>query len=96
MKNALKKRKMRTKEFEVPTEIIAEFSDALAENNLDNEILGTNEEGEVIVQVSYEKDEREGVFALTEIIDDYFEEEESEEEEEEEEEEEPRPSKRKK
>ena len=34
---------MRTKEFEVPTEIIAEFSDALAENNLDNEILGTNE-----------------------------------------------------
>ena len=86
---------MRTKEFEVPTEIIAEFSDALAENNLDNEILGTNEEGEVIVQVSYEKDEREGVFALTEIIDDYFEDEESEEEEEEEEEE-PRPSKRKK
>ena len=86
---------MRTKEFEVPTEIIAEFSDALAENNIDNEILGTNEEGEVIVQVSYEKEEREGVFALTEIIDDYFEEEESEEEEEEEEEE-PRPSKRKK
>ena len=95
MKNALKKRKMRTKEFEVPTEIIAEFSDALAENNLDNEIQGTNEEGEVIVQVSYEKDEREGVFALTEIIDDYFEDEESEEEEEEEEEE-PRPSKQKK
>ena len=84
---------MRTKEFKVPAEIIAEFSDALAENNIDNEIQGTNEEGEIIIQVSYEKEEREGVFALTEIIDDYFDEEESEQEEEEDE---PRPNKRKK
>jgi hypothetical protein len=46
---------MRTKEFQVPTDIIIEFSDALAEHELGNEIMGTTEEGEVIISVTMKK-----------------------------------------
>jgi hypothetical protein len=85
---------MRTKTLEVPADIIVEFSSTLGEYELGNEITGVNEDGDILIEISYEKEDRDKLFTLTEIIDDYFDEEESEEEEEEEEE--PRPSKRKK
>lgn len=72
---------MRSKEFEVPTDFINEFAEALAENELTNEINGVTEDGDILIEVSYEKTERASVFALTELLDDYYEEEESEEEE---------------
>jgi hypothetical protein len=62
---------MRTKEFEVPVEIIAEFADAIAEHDLDNEILGSTEEGEIIVEISYEPKQRHSILVLTELIEDY-------------------------
>lgn len=72
---------MRTKEFEVPSDFITEFAEALAEHELTNEINGVNEEGDILIEVSYEKTERATVFALTELLDDYYENEEESEEE---------------
>ena len=71
---------MRTKEFEVPTDIIIEFAEALAEHELTNEINGVTEEGDILIEVSYEKPDRANVFALTELLDDYYENEEESEE----------------
>lgn len=71
---------MRIKEFEVPCDFIAEFAEALAESELTNEINGVNEEGDILIEVSYEKPDRASVFALTELLDDYYENEEESEE----------------
>lgn len=65
---------MRTKEFEVPVELIEEFADALDEHELSNSIQGTNDEGEILIIVQYDKNEREAVFSLSEMIDDFREE----------------------
>ena len=61
---------MKTKEINVPVEIIAEFADLLAEHNLTNEILGSTEDGEIIIEVQYEKKERQAVFDLLELVED--------------------------
>lgn len=73
--------KIRTKEFQVPSDFIEEFAEALAENELTNEINGVTEDGEILIEVSYEKEERAAVFALTELLDDYYDNEEESEEE---------------
>ncbi|CAN5645550.1 hypothetical protein BH11BAC2_BH11BAC2_11210 [soil metagenome] len=73
--------KMRTKEFEVPSDFITEFAEALAEHELTNEINGVTEQGEILIEVSYEKNERAAVLSLTELLDDYYEDEEESEEE---------------
>ncbi|MBS1634314.1 MAG: hypothetical protein JST26_00230 [Bacteroidetes bacterium] len=72
---------MKTKEFEVPSDLITEFAGALADHNLTNEINGVNEDGEILIEVSYNKNERAAVFELTELLDDYYEESEESEEE---------------
>lgn len=71
---------MRTKEFEVPCDFIAEFAEALAEHELTNEINGVTVDGDIIIEVSYEKPDRANVFALTELLDDYYENDEQSEE----------------
>ena len=65
---------MRTKEFEVPNEVMPEFADAIAEHDLENEILGSTEAGEIIIEISYEPKERSKILALTELIEDHLEE----------------------
>lgn len=75
---------MRKAEFTVPHEVIVEFSDAMLKQQLSNEITGTTEDGEVIVEVHYEKEESDEVDVLETTLDELIEglEEESEEEEE--------------
>ena len=58
---------MRT-EFTVPTDSIVEFSDILAENELTNEILGTTEDNEIIVQVEFNKSDFDAVEQLEELV----------------------------
>jgi hypothetical protein len=65
---------MRTREFEVPTEVIAEFAEALDQHSLTNEINGVNDDGEILIEVSYEKNERESILELMELLDDHKEE----------------------
>jgi len=62
---------MKTKEINVPVICIAEFADLLAEYDLTNEIMGSTEAGEIIVEVQYEKEERQAVFELLELVEDY-------------------------
>lgn len=62
---------MKTKELLVPKEIIEEFADLISEHEIENFIQGSTEEGDIIVEVQYEKEERHGIYALMELIDDH-------------------------
>ena len=75
---------MRKAEFELPSEVMAEFADEMASRDLDNKVVGTNEDNEIVVEVNYEKEESKSVDELEKILDNLREqiEEESEEEEE--------------
>lgn len=57
-----------TTEFTVPTDSIVEFSDILAENELTNEIIGTTEDNEIIVQVEFNKSDFDAVEQLEELV----------------------------
>lgn len=61
---------MKTKEFEVPVAIIAEFASLLIDHELDNEITGIGDEG-IIIEVRYENKEKAKIFSLVEFMDDY-------------------------
>ena len=55
-------------EFNVPENSIIEFAEILAENELTNEILGTTDDNELIVEVYFEKSEIDFVEELEELI----------------------------
>ena len=75
---------MRKAEFAVPSEVMAEFANEMAKRDLDNKVVGTNEDDEILVEILYEKEESKSVDELEAILDNLREqvEEESEEEEE--------------
>lgn len=54
------------KEFHVATDSMIEFADLLAEHDLNNEILGSTENDEVIVNVQFDKNDFEAVEELEE------------------------------
>ena len=76
---------MRKAEFEVPAEVFGDFAEKLTELELDNRVLGRNEDNEIEIEVNYSKAEA----GLIDKLEDYLEEliENIEEEEEDEEEE---------
>ena len=76
---------MRKAAFAVPSEVIAEFADEMTNMKLENTVVGTNEENEILVEVMYEKEESKEVDALEEFLDDLREQLAKENEEEEEE-----------
>jgi hypothetical protein len=39
---------MRKAEFEVPSEVMAEFADEMVNRDLDNKVIGTNEDNEIL------------------------------------------------
>jgi hypothetical protein len=72
---------MMDKIFTVPTDLMAEFSDLLSENELANEISGSTEEGDVVVVVRYRTDQKGSILDLIEWLDENTAEDEDEEEE---------------
>ena len=54
------------KEFHVATDSMVEFADLLAEHDLNNEILGSTENDQVIVSVQFDKNDFEAVEELEE------------------------------
>jgi hypothetical protein len=60
---------MRTKQFDVPADTIVEFAEVLEENEMRNSILGVNSEGEIQVEVEYDREERSGILELMELMD---------------------------
>ncbi len=75
---------MRKAEFEVPSEVMAEFAEEMASRDLDNKVIGTNEDNEIVVEVNYEREESKSVDELEKILDNLREQMEEEEEEEDE------------
>ena len=61
--------KMRKCEFNVPQEGMTEFAEEMASRELNNTVTGTTEDGEIIIEVEYEKDESDEVDELEEILD---------------------------
>jgi len=60
---------MRKAEFAVPSEVMAEFAGEMSGRGLDNTVTGTNEDGEILVEVIYEKEESESVDELETFLD---------------------------
>ena len=65
---------MKTKELIVPVEAIVEIAKMLEASQINNTILGTTEDEEIVIEVEYDRDERQVVFDLEEIIENYGEE----------------------
>jgi hypothetical protein len=59
---------MRKAEFLIPSEVMVEFTDEMANRNLEGTVSGTTEDDEIILEVEYEKDESEGVDELEEVL----------------------------
>lgn len=59
---------MRTAQFVVSPEIIGEFAEAMAARDLDNKISDTTEDGELVIEVTYEREETEAVDELEEVL----------------------------
>jgi len=75
---------MRKVSFEVPTEVIGEFTEKMLELGLNNSITGKTEGDELEIEVQYDKEESEQVDELEEYLDELIEQIEEEEEEEDE------------
>jgi hypothetical protein len=65
---------MRKAEFNVPSEVMTEFAEELATRNLDNTIVGTTDEGEIIIEINYERDETKEIDELEAIFEKLLEE----------------------
>jgi hypothetical protein len=68
------------KELNVPTAVIVEVADLLLDNEITNDIVGTDPDNdELIIEVEYEKEQRDIIHQIEDVIADF---EESEDEEE--------------
>ena len=59
---------MRNAEFNVHPQVIIEFVEELTNRNLSNSIVGITQEGEISIEVEYEKSENKEVDELEEIL----------------------------
>ena len=64
---------MRKVNFEVPTEVIGDFTEKLTELELENSIIGKTPEGDIEVEVYYEKSESRKVDELEEYLEELIE-----------------------
>ncbi|MCE9538628.1 MAG: hypothetical protein K8R85_05345 [Bacteroidetes bacterium] len=55
-------------EFEVPVNSIIEFSEILAENELENEILGTTDNDELLIEVHFDKSTFDAIEQLEKLV----------------------------
>lgn len=76
------KTKIYVQELIIPSDAMPEVATILVDNELTNEIIGSDEENEtVIVEVQYEKEERDAVQEILDILESYEDAEEDEDEE---------------
>ncbi len=59
---------MKIQKFSVPATSLAVFSDFVSENELENQILGTDRKGNVVVEVTYSSSERDTVGRLEDVL----------------------------
>jgi hypothetical protein len=69
------------KELDIPVGLLIEVADILIENEISHEITGTNAENDCItLEVSYDKEQRDTIHEIEDLIDDYDEDEDEEDE----------------
>jgi hypothetical protein len=67
------------KELDIPVGLLLEVADILIENEISHEITGTDAENDCItLEVAYEKEQRDTIHEIEDLIDDYEEDEEEE------------------
>ena len=72
------------KELNVPSAVIVEVADLLLDNEITNDIVGTDPDNdELIIEVEYEKEQREIIHQVEDVIADFEESEDEEENEDE-------------
>jgi hypothetical protein len=59
---------MRKKSFEVPVDSMIEFAEVIEENQLMSQIVGTNDEDDIMVEVEYERSQRDAILDLMELL----------------------------
>lgn len=64
---------MRKVEFEVPAEVFGDFTERLAETELNNRVLGKTEDDEIRIVVSYEKNQTDLIDDLEEYLEELIE-----------------------
>ena len=64
---------MRKVSFEVPAEVIVDFSEKLTELELENSIVGKTQDDGIEIEVQYEKDESKQVDELEEYLEELIE-----------------------
>ncbi|PQJ09756.1 hypothetical protein CJD36_017670 [Flavipsychrobacter stenotrophus] len=78
------KKTITTKQLEVPMDALIAVADLLIENEIPHVIVATDEENDMLtVEVEYDKDQREVIHEIDDIIDDHLEDDDDEEAEEE-------------
>ena len=60
---------MRKVEFTVPADVILEFAEEMTSKGLSNEIIDITDEDELIIEISYGRDESEAIDELEEHLD---------------------------
>jgi hypothetical protein len=74
------------KELDIPVGLLLEVADILIENEISHEITGTDAENDCItLEVAYDKEQKDTIHEIEDLIDDYEEDDEEDEEDEEEE-----------
>ena len=73
---------MKSKQFDVPVSAMLGISKILEENEIENQILGPSEEKDeaVVIEVTFEKEDRDTIFELESAIEDAWDEIEEDEE----------------
>jgi hypothetical protein len=59
---------MRKVEFHVNPEVILEFTEELTDRELTNSLIGITDDGEIIIEVQYEKAEQEEIDELENVL----------------------------
>ena len=77
------KAKNKSRNFEVPKEMLSPFFNQLEETELSYELKEVDEDGDLIIEVEYSENEKEEVMDLIELLDEYYNQNEEETEEEE-------------
>ena len=60
---------MRTKVFNVTENVIVEFAELLEESELEGTITGVTEDSEIQISVNYERENRDAILDLMELVD---------------------------
>ncbi len=64
----------KTRQFEIPKDYIGTFFGALDDTELSYELIEVSEDGELVVDIEYDPNERNDVMNLIELLDDYYQE----------------------